>query len=439
MQFSRSDLETSVLNSALCDCSLMKVSICKIPAGDLFKKEFKCLNDALHAITPVKDKTDKKYLNLSIVVKNPSLNSEITKVILEPATENDKKVLRTNNFDENHDFKTDKTVLLSETGNSANPSTNNNLEYNKHVLFLVNPVSGRKKGKKTIDRIEPLLKILKVNYTIVLTRSQNHIAEMNFAPYSKIIFVSGDGLIFDYVQVAVKKKLLHIPIAILKCGTGNALATAIDALDPDIALLSSLYGSCRPLDLTKYTFLSKDFFSFLGLFWGLIADIDLGSERFRCMGMLRTEIAAVYYLLKKRKYRAKLTYKEDAVMIEKEVDLTCFMAMSLPFLDEEHFGCPDARLNDNRIHIVHDNLSIKKGIGLLTNGRNPEKFRKMNWNYLTTSEFTLSPIGKKSFMDLDGEFMEYGFLSAVVCNSTMKIMTPEWLDEDIMTGSSKFK
>jgi sphingosine kinase len=50
----------------------------------------------------------------------------------------------------------------------------------------------------------------------------------------------------------------------------------------------------RPLDLTHTTTVSgQQYISFLSLTWALIADMDFESEKYRCCGGARFEMAAI--------------------------------------------------------------------------------------------------------------------------------------------------
>lgn len=52
-------------------------------------------------------------------------------------------------------------------------------------------------------------------------------------------------------------------------------------------------------------------YSFLSITYGLIADIDLESEKFRCCGAARFTLYGVYLLLCRRNYYASLFYAEE--------------------------------------------------------------------------------------------------------------------------------
>ncbi len=141
-------------------------------------------------------------------------------------------------------------------------------------------------------------------------------------------------------------------------------------------------------------------------------------------------------MLKQKQYKCKLEYTINTIKHTEDIQLSCFLALSLPFLDESHLGCPYARLNDQLIHIVHQQLGIKKGIEFLLSGKNTNKFRQLGMRHIATSEFTLTPHPSHldTILDLDGEVMPFSTIKAKVYKSSLIIMVPPWLDEDILSG-----
>uniref|UniRef100_A0A8D0FEU8 Sphingosine kinase 2 n=1 Tax=Strix occidentalis caurina TaxID=311401 RepID=A0A8D0FEU8_STROC len=112
---------------------------------------------------------------------------------------------------------------------------------------------------------------------------------------------------------------LRMPLGILPCGSGNALAAAINChagLAPALGL--SLLQNCAvllcrgtpsPLDLVSVTTASGTrVFSFLSVAWGLVADVDIESERLRRLGPARFALGAAARLLALHTYRGRLSY-----------------------------------------------------------------------------------------------------------------------------------
>ena len=74
------------------------------------------------------------------------------------------------------------------------------------------------------------------------------------------------------------------------------------------AVFQILCGALSPMDvLTADTNEGKKYFTLL-FNWGMIADIDIESEKYRRLGETRFIIGAISCILKKRSYRGKVSY-----------------------------------------------------------------------------------------------------------------------------------
>lgn len=57
--------------------------------------------------------------------------------------------------------------------------------------------------------------------------------------------------------------------------------------------LNVISGQSSPLDLIEVTTMKSTYYSFLSIGYGLIADMDIESERLRCLGGLRFALWAI--------------------------------------------------------------------------------------------------------------------------------------------------
>lgn len=74
------------------------------------------------------------------------------------------------------------------------------------------------------------------------------------------------------------------------------------------AVFQILCGAVSPMDvLTAHTAKGTKFFSLL-VNWGMIADIDIESEKYRRLGETRFLIGAMACIIKKKSYRGKVSY-----------------------------------------------------------------------------------------------------------------------------------
>ena len=63
-----------------------------------------------------------------------------------------------------------------------------------------------------------------------------------------------------------------------------------------------LKHTVRPMDMVKIDTLTGQIWSFLSVTWGLIADIDIESERFRNLGNARFTVEAITRIISEYTY-----------------------------------------------------------------------------------------------------------------------------------------
>lgn len=75
-----------------------------------------------------------------------------------------------------------------------------------------------------------------------------------------------------------------------------------------ISALSAVKSKRMPMDLVRVETRNQILFSFLSVGWGLIADIDIESERLRAIGGQRFTVWSVARLIGLRTYKGKISY-----------------------------------------------------------------------------------------------------------------------------------
>ena len=197
----------------------------------------------------------------------------------------------------------------------------------KRYLVLVNPVSGKGQGRAVWASVADMFSQAGLDAAVVVTTHANHaFNHVNTLPLAEllaldcIVVVAGDGLVFEVVNGIMSRGdgrgaevLRKVPLAHVGAGTGNGLGKSTlfecgEEYSSTNAAFVALRGRPRALDLSRVeTASGKVLHSFLILGWGLISDIDLLSESLRCMGEARLHAAAVYFMLKRRLYRGRLS------------------------------------------------------------------------------------------------------------------------------------
>ena len=182
----------------------------------------------------------------------------------------------------------------------------------------MNPFSGRKKAPGIYkSKVAPILAKSHVDHELLLTERAGHAAEVgrtvDLDKYDALVTISGDGLLNEVInglmthadwQKAVKKT-----VAVIPGGTSHAIAHSIGLYDPYHAVLNIIKFDVRPLDMFAVVQAGQPTrYGFLCFLWGLMSDVDIGSETIRWAGEARMTIAAVMRIMSPHRYRARLSY-----------------------------------------------------------------------------------------------------------------------------------
>ncbi|XP_053118012.1 sphingosine kinase 2 isoform X3 [Hemicordylus capensis] len=166
-----------------------------------------------------------------------------------------------------------------------------------------------------------------VSFNLIQTERQNHARELvhgiSLAEWDGIVAISGDGLLHEVINGLMERpdweEAIKMPLGILPCGSGNALAAAINCsagfeqvLGQELLTNCTLllcHGAVSPLDLVSVTTSSGSrSFSFLSVAWGFISDVDIESEKYRHMGSARFTLGTMVRLASLTTYRGRLSY-----------------------------------------------------------------------------------------------------------------------------------
>ncbi|GAA6034126.1 hypothetical protein JCM8097_000708 [Rhodosporidiobolus ruineniae] len=186
----------------------------------------------------------------------------------------------------------------------------------RRLHVIVNPAGGKGKAKRVWeDEVRPMYEAagaeVVISYTGPPTSPQNalHLGRAHDPQsYDLLVALSGDGILHELFNGLATHSsgrggdaLGKTPVCHVPCGSGNAMATSLlgpeRVTDRRWAALAALKGNPIPLDLcavtqpslgpstVKYSFISQAF--------GLMADLDLGTEHLRFLGDLRFTLGYV--------------------------------------------------------------------------------------------------------------------------------------------------
>lgn len=192
----------------------------------------------------------------------------------------------------------------------------------KRLLVFLNPFGGRKCAWKIYqEEVKPLLDLAKVSYILHETKFQCHakdiVKAMDLSLYDGILCISGDGILVEVVNGLLERSdwehAIKMPLGIVPAGTGNGMVKSLMgyADEPCIATNATfaiIRGHKRPLDVAIVAQGQVKSFSILMLTWGLIADIDIESEKYRWMGSMRLDFYTFVRLFHLRHYSGSVSF-----------------------------------------------------------------------------------------------------------------------------------
>ncbi|CAL1530623.1 unnamed protein product [Lymnaea stagnalis] len=222
-------------------------------------------------------------------------------------------------------WKTVMNILTRDISNSSVDISNWVLQPRGKLLILINPHSGPGKAYVIFkNEIAPMLFEADIPYKAIITDHAGHASELlkeiNLSDWYGVVIVSGDGLIFETINGIMQRddwaSSINMPIGCLPGGSGNALCCAINyaagqPLDSSMVLHSTFIlvkHKVIPMDLVIVQIPDNTIFSFLSVTWGIMADIDYESEKYRNLGEARFTIGAIKRILSLRTYRGRISF-----------------------------------------------------------------------------------------------------------------------------------
>ncbi|KAF5475600.1 hypothetical protein F2P56_007392 [Juglans regia] len=192
----------------------------------------------------------------------------------------------------------------------------------KHLFVLLNPFGGKKSASKIfVDHVKTLFEDADIQITLQETQYRLHAKEvansLDLSKYDGIVCVSGDGILVEVVNGLLGREdwgaAIKMPIGVIPAGTGNGMAKSLlDSVGAPCAapnaVLAIIRGHKCSVDVATIVQGEAKFFSVLMLAWGLVADIDIESEKYRCLGSARLDFYALQRILHLRQYNGCISF-----------------------------------------------------------------------------------------------------------------------------------
>ena len=208
-------------------------------------------------------------------------------------------------------------------------------EQPKKVHLLVNPYSGRKKGKKVAEKTIKILNNAGLAVESHYSEYAGHLVEisslLSINNEDCIAVVGGDGSLSEVITGRMRTNSEKLPrFAVIPAGTGNAQATGIGIMNTEDAVERILSGRTQLIDLAEVKLNSGTikkpgkpmiWYSHNLVTWGLGVDSTILAEKIRWAGPIRYDIGIVIMILFNRRRKAILTIDDTKI----EDDFTLFL------------------------------------------------------------------------------------------------------------------
>ncbi|KAK3188101.1 hypothetical protein Dsin_027662 [Dipteronia sinensis] len=335
----------------------------------------------------------------------------------------------------------------------------------KRLLIFVNPFSGKRIASKIfLDEVKPLLEDANIQFTVQETDHQLHAKEvanrLNLSNYDGIVCVSGDGILVEVINGLLEREdwsaAIKTPLGVVPAGTGNGMAKSLldyvgEPCKASNAVLAVIRGHKRLLDVATISQGETKFHSILMLAWGLVADIDIESEKYRWMGSARLDFYALLRIFYLRHYTGRVSFvpapgyedygeptsvngdSDEKIKTQQhgyqapdvDLDNLAWRTINGPFISvwlhnvpwgsEDVMAAPDAKFSDGYLDLIvmkdSPRLSLLAMMSKLNNG---DHIKSPYVEYLKVKAFALVPGPRiedpteEGIIDSDGEVLARG-------------------------------
>lgn len=284
---------------------------------------------------------------------------------------------------------------------------------NQKVLIILNPVSGKHNSANIYNSILSILQSLNwsldVKYTDSVGSGIHIIKELDIV-YDRIIIFGGDGLVNEVCHGIVQYNYSCRNIGIIPTGTGNGLAkSSLYDNHENYGILSSLYCIIKykpkPIDVAMINSSQFTKYSILSTSWAIVSDVDIGSEKLRCLGSMRFILSALYNILCRKSYNGVLDYKINNTWYTVRGGFILLWICNTSHMSYNMFNIPNAKLNDGMFHImiIKDNINRMKLMELFLKMETGKHVYDDNLLIIQTTTYRFTPKDINSILSVDGE------------------------------------
>lgn len=206
-----------------------------------------------------------------------------------------------------------------------------NIKEGRNLLCILNPMSGSKKSSHVYQQIvKPMFKIANIQCDLRETRYQCHcekiVNEIDLNQYDGIISIGGDGLFHELINGILTRddweEARYMPVGLINSGTSNALNINFDIATTRHSILNIIKGNVEKFDVLRASQGEKVYFSHLSLTWGVMADTDIQSDKYRFLGKYKYYFVGAFRIIFVNKYPGHLYYLPENTEVSPTYEIT---------------------------------------------------------------------------------------------------------------------
>jgi hypothetical protein len=166
----------------------------------------------------------------------------------------------------------------------------------KKLAVIVNPHGGVKKGLHTLETVvKPIWeKEFGIEVTVLQTEHAGHAREyareVDLSGLDGLCVIGGDGSFHETVNGMLQRADgQRIPVGLIPGGSGNSVALDLGTWSAAEAARRVGRGDVCSMDINMVTVAGEQVASVNELSWGLVGNVGVEAEAFRCLGPARYE------------------------------------------------------------------------------------------------------------------------------------------------------
>jgi YegS/Rv2252/BmrU family lipid kinase len=223
----------------------------------------------------------------------------------------------------------------------------------KHLLLIVNPRSGKRRGLAVLEQMKPIFVAANVELDVRVTKLSGHVRqiarEFDLAGYDGLCLIGGDGTVHEAVSGLIERgEPASIPLGIIPSGTGNDVAQHLGLDSPLDAARRIVVGQTGLFDVARVEAGGQIDYCVTLVGWAGVADINCKAEQLRVLGPSRYAVAAFWQILFPKRRSAKLVLDGHSF----EDDFMLVAACNTIFSGSGMRLAPRAKVDDGKLDVV---------------------------------------------------------------------------------------